>query len=144
MRLKVNAAAAALAGSQDPTPGHPSHGDGEDGGRIEPRLVDLDDGNTVRRGIHNASSAVSRDTGARGPSALGPDSAATLLQSSFRGYRLRRGGGGVGGFDEGRNTSPGTRDREDDNEAGDGTSCTAADSGYKGPSVLEVEVRLLD
>lgn len=97
-------------------------GEGEEEG-VEPRLAKLDDANNAHSGLHHPSSVVARDTDVRGPSTLGRDSAATLLQSRFRGYHLRK-GGGIGG--RGSNKMVATISR-----SGGGTSC----------SVLDLEVR---
>lgn len=98
---KVDAAAAFSDPKGDHTSGNrPTQGDsiGGEGGEegVEPRLANLDDASNADFGLHHPSSVVARDTDARRPSAIGRDSAATLLQSRFRGYRFRK-GGDIGG-----------------------------------------------
>lgn len=114
---KINAAAALVA-RNDPSSttaplDHPLHEQSGYNG-VEPRVAKLDNDiinddrqnglagtadaanigcvqhSTLHEQGHHPSFAISRDSGARGPSSLGPDGAATLLQSRFRGYRSRR------------------------------------------------------
>lgn len=156
--MKVNAAAS-LAGPST----KPSSTPGEDttGGGIEPHVANLcdnsnksnsngtiTDGGTSLGGAlahpiqstdqHHPTSAVSRDTGARGSSGLGRDNAATLLQSRVRGYNVRRhvactsGVGGTAGTDGG--VAMGTAGTAAYDMAGSGTGCP----------VLDLEVRAYD
>lgn len=72
------------------------------GGGVEPRLAKLEDGGGGggggEAGPHHPSSAVARDSYARTRSTgeRGRDAAACLLQSRYRGYRLRKYGGAGG------------------------------------------------
>lgn len=107
------------------TQGDNVEGEGEEEG-VEPRLANLDDANNVDSGLHHPSSVIAHDTDARRPSTLGHDSAATLLQSRFRGYHLRK-GGGIGG--RGNKKMVATSSPSDG-----GTRC----------SVLDLEVRAIE
>lgn len=109
---KVSAAAALAA------PSKPSLHIERIGEGIEPRLADLNntEGETTRADElvqptgnhdHHPSYSMSRDSGARGPSALGHDDAATLLQSRVRGYSVRRHFGGTNNVTKERGGSSG-------------------------------------
>lgn len=132
----------------------PSHRDGggqdqeglllpDRGGETEPRLAKLeeedDDDDGEAGPPRHPSSAIARDSYARtrSTSNLGRDAAARLLQSKYRGYRLRRyGGGGLGSVISGTDSS------DDQGERTHGVSLRAGAGGAMGGkcSVLDLEV----
>lgn len=56
---------------------------------VEPRVAQLGVHDPASRGAQHMSSVISRDSGARS-STLEPERAATILQSRFRGHRVRQ------------------------------------------------------
>lgn len=140
-------------GNHHPRPSHRSGGgqNEEDilipagGGGIEPRVAKLEEGDNSDGAVAGTpchpSSAVARDSYARAPStnSLGRDAAACLLQSRYRGYRLRKYGGGVslrGGM-PGRDSSDGQEERA----RGATPFCSEAGRAMDGKcSVLDLEV----
>ena len=115
------------------------------GGGVEPRLAKLEDDGGGDTGPRHPSAAVARDSYARERSAseLGHDAAARLLQSRYRGYRLRK-RGGVGGVESGTSSH---EEEEEEEEEEDGrqlytTRPAAGSSGMDAEcSVLDLEVR---
>lgn len=160
-RNKIDAAEA-LSGRRGGGAGGGGEGGGRsvgNGGGVEPRLADFHDGDGAhgsQQGVLNQhpSSTVVRDSQARAGQAtggrLGPDAAASLLQSRFRDYRIRKGGAaggggdGVDGVGEGGGGGEGGGDRGGENGPITGEAATsvaegAGDSGRK-CSLLDLEV----
>ena len=100
LALKVDKAESLSVRNEGHRPSQSGGAQGEEGllpHEVEPRLAKLED-DSGEAGPRHPSSAVARDSYARTRSAseLGHDAAACLLQSRYRGYRLRK-YGGLGG-----------------------------------------------
>lgn len=127
--------------SQSGGGGHDEEGGGVlPGGGVEPRLAKLEDDGGGDAGLRHPSAAVARDSyaRARSTSELGHDAAARLLQSRYRGYRLRK-YGGLGSVVSGTSSH---EEQEEDERHLHTTRPAAGRSGMDGKcSVLDLEVR---